>query len=249
MRTPLLVANWKMNHTVIEALKFISFFQNIPFKDQREIVLCPPFTSLYSLSVVLADQNRIKLGAQNCHFEAKGAYTGEISPVFLREVNCDYVIVGHSERRQLFKEEDATIAQKLTAVAAHEMAPIFCVGETEQERKDEQTFTRIEMQLSQGLKHYPSKAWDCLVIAYEPVWAIGTGNNATPKQAQEVHAFIRQWLSKNFGKKTASLIRILYGGSVKPDNISILMAQEDIDGALVGGASLLVDSFAKIVNY
>lgn len=263
MRKPLIVANWKMNHTMKEGLKFVTrLLKDLPSEGQVEVVLCPPYTSLYSLSVALSDRQSvsgggqsgsdrpgIKLGGQNCHWNDAGAYTGEISPVFLKELNCDYVIVGHSERRQLFGETDGQICKKITAVFANEMTPIFCVGETEGQRKGGKTPEVIENQLGKGLEGIFSSSIPALVVAYEPVWAIGTGNNATPEQAQEVHQTIRHWFKRRFTEEAADAVRILYGGSVKPDNITVLMKKPDIDGALVGGASLEVDSFAQIVNY
>ena len=256
MRKPLIVANWKMNHTVKEGLKFATRIQkDLPSEGQVEVVLCPPFTSLYSLSVALSerqsgsDRPGVGLGAQNCHWEDKGACTGEISPVFLKELNCDYVIVGHSERRQLFHETDEQICKKITAVFAGEMTPIFCVGEMESQREGNKTLEVIENQLGKGLDGIFASSIPGLVVAYEPVWAIGTGKNATPDEAQEVHRAIRQWFKRHFTEEVSDGVRILYGGSVKPDNIAALMKKPDIDGVLVGGASLEVDSFAQIVNY
>lgn len=250
MRTPLIVANWKMNHTIEESLKFATYMEkDFPLFGKVETVICPPHTALYSLSVVLTEHGRVKLGAQNCHWEDHGAFTGEVSPVFLKELNCEYVIIGHSERRQLFGETDEVINKKLQSVLENEMTPIFCIGETEEERKSGKTTKVVTAQLSKGLEGISTDYLSKLVIAYEPVWAIGTGNNATADEAQEVHKTIRNWYTKQAGDDIARKTRILYGGSVKPDNIGEFMKKPDIDGALVGGASLKVDSFLEIVNY
>lgn len=240
MNTPLIIANWKMNHTISETTQFAEklLASKIPPPDKVEIVICPPFTSLPSLFEKLKKTD-IKLGAQNCHWESSGAFTGEISAKFLKECGCSYVIVGHSERREIFGETDEMINRKLKAVLDYAMIPIFCVGEKKEERKAGQTLEVISRQIEKGLEGISSENLKKLVVAYEPVWAIGTGENASPAQAQEVHHFIR----KKVGK-----IRVLYGGSVKGDNVASLMKEKDIDGALVGGASLAVDSFVKIVN-
>ncbi|MDO8520409.1 MAG: triose-phosphate isomerase [Deltaproteobacteria bacterium] len=249
MRPPLIVANWKMNHTVSESLKFATVLGKQALSKEVEIVICPPFSSLQSLSIALHDMGGIKLGAQNCHWEESGAYTGEVSAVFLKELECAYVLVGHSERRHLFGESDETINKKLIAVLSQNLSPIFCIGETEQERKENKTTSVIKKQLEEGLKTIRRDEMGRMVIAYEPVWAIGTGQNATPEQAEEVHTLIRSWISKAYSEETAAALRILYGGSVKGDNITSLMKKPNIDGALVGGASLAVDSFLKIINY
>lgn len=249
-RTPLIVANWKMNHTVAESLKFATVLGKQALPKEVEIVICPPASSLQSFSIALSDfGGTVKLGGQNCHSEESGAYTGEISPVFLKELDCTYVIIGHSERRRLFGENDDIINKKLIAVLSLSLSPIFCVGETEGERKENRTSAVIKKQLENGLKTVRRDEMEKLVIAYEPVWAIGTGRNATPDQAQEVHALIRTWVSKAYDDELAGALRILYGGSVKGDNIGELMKEPDIDGALVGGASLAVDSFLQIINY
>lgn len=248
MRIPLLIANWKMNHSVADALHFaMRWEKEANAAADREVVICPPFTSLYSLSIAFSEMKGLKLGAQNCHFEQNGAFTGEISPLFLKEIQCAYVLLGHSERRHIFLETDEFISQKFKAVLGHQMIPVLCVGETEAERDKDQTFKVIERQLASCLKGDAGESE--FVVAYEPVWAIGTGKNATSDQAQEVHAFIRDWLKTHLSRDRAARTRILYGGSVKGENIGGFMGQPDIDGALVGGASLKVDSFAKIVNY
>ncbi len=246
MRKPLFVANWKMNHGLADSLKFITRFQKECITSETvEAVICPPFTSLYTLSIALSENPYAKLGAQNCHHEVAGAYTGEISPLFLKELECEYVLAGHSERRSIFGETNSFLNKKVKAISQHNMTPIYCVGESASERQKDKTIEVITQQLSEGLSDLdPQKN---LVIAYEPVWAIGTGNNATAEQAEEIHAFIRSWLTKTWNIEKAKITRILYGGSVKADNIKALMKKENIDGALIGGASLEVDSFIKII--
>lgn len=247
-RKTLIVANWKMNHGVEDSLKFFAQFTRQPLSLAGvDVAICPPFTSLYTAGVALQDTG-IALGAQNCHFEDTGAYTGEVSAAFLKELGCDYVIVGHSERRQIFGEINADIAKKLTKVLEHNMTPIFCVGETDEERKAGNTFRVIEKQMQEGMTRLDRESAARIVFAYEPVWAIGTGNTATPEQAQEVHAFIRGLLHKAYGTAVGGQSRVLYGGSVKPENVRALMTQPDIDGGLVGGASLEADQFIEIVR-
>lgn len=247
-RKPFLAANWKMNLGVAEALKYVTQFVRQPalFED-IDVVLCPPFTTLYTTSVALQDTG-VKLAAQNCYFEDAGAFTGEISPAFLQEVGCEYVIIGHSERRQIFKESNEDIARKLVKAMQNDLIPIFCVGETESERETGTTFTVIQKQLQAGLAALDKSMVAKLVIAYEPVWAIGTGKTATPAQAGEVHGYIRDQLAQLHGTAIAAEMRLIYGGSVKPDNMRALMSQADIDGALVGGASLKPESFLEIIN-
>jgi len=213
-----------------------------------EIVLCPPFPYLFRVREAL-EGSKIALGAQDCHWEPKGAYTGEVSPVMLRETGCRVVILGHSERRHIMGESNDQVNRKVRAALTHGLTPILCVGELLEERSMGVTQEVVDRQLSKGLAGLSAPEASGMVIAYEPVWAIGTGKTATPRQASEVHHFIRKQTSKMFGEATASNLRILYGGSVKPDNICDLMAEEDIDGALVGGASLEVHSFVKIARY
>lgn len=247
-RKTLIAANWKMNLGVEDSLKYFSHLTRGPLSFANvDIVICPPFTSLYTASVALQETS-VVLGAQNCHFEDSGAFTGEISAAFLKELTCQYVIIGHSERRQIFKETNADIAKKLRRVLDSEMTPIFCVGETEAERKAEETSKVVEAQLREGLGKIDRSEIEKIVIAYEPVWAIGTGNTATPAQAGEVHAFIRNYLVKHYGTAFAAAVRIIYGGSVKPDNIRTLLREPDIDGGLVGGASLSPEHFMDIVR-
>ncbi len=248
MRTPILAANWKMHMTVGEALAFAEAFAPlIGDAEGVEVVVAPPATSLERLGQALAG-TPVKLAAQNVHFEDKGAFTGEISPLMLADVGCAYAIVGHSERRHIFGETDELVGKKAGALLRHDIRPIVCVGETLDEREGERTFAVIETQLEGSLAEVPAGRAADVVVAYEPVWAIGTGKTATPEIAQEVHAFVRERLAKRFGDD-ASQIRIQYGGSVKPDNVFELMAQPDIDGALVGGASLDAESFSRIVHF
>jgi len=247
MRAPIIAGNWKMFKTTAETRAFVKAFRPyIEGVKDREIVLCAPFTNLEALVEELKD-GVIVAGAQNAHWEEKGAYTGEISVGMLKDIGVRYVVVGHSERRQYFGETDETVNKRTLAVMAGGLVPISCIGETLQEREANQTFKVLERQIKEGLKNIPSPA--SLVIAYEPVWAIGTGKTATPAQAEEAHHFIRQEFGKLYGGAAADSIRILYGGSVKPDNMAALMKEKDIDGGLVGGASLEVESFAKIVLF
>ena len=213
-----------------------------------EIVVCPPFISLTTVCAVVEGSN-IALGAQNVYWEKNGAFTAEVSAPMLKSAGCTYVIIGHSERRTYFGETDAMVNTRILAALDEELKPIVCVGETLQEREAGTTFDVVKRQVTEGLANLSTEQMKDLVIAYEPVWAIGTGKTATPEQAQEVHAFIRSLLTELFGETTAKATRIQYGGSVKPDNASTLMGQADIDGALVGGASLKADSFEKIVKF
>ncbi|HEB75729.1 MAG TPA: triose-phosphate isomerase [Nitrospirae bacterium] len=245
MRVPIMAANWKMNKTSGETREFIKTFKPL-VADVREteIVIAPPFTSLQAAADLLEGGN-IRLAGQDVFYEVSGAYTGEVSPLMLKDAACSYVIVGHSERRQYFGETDETANRKAKAAQDAGLTVIFCIGETLEEREAGNTFDVLKRQTTEGLRGVRA---DGLVVAYEPVWAIGTGKTASPEQAQEAHRFIRSELVTMYGG-AADTIRILYGGSVKPDNISSLMSKEDVDGALVGGASLKVDSFAAIVKY
>jgi triosephosphate isomerase len=248
MRTPILAANWKMHKTQAEALRFATAFLPL-VKDATavEIVLAPPFTALARLSEALAGSN-VALAAQNVNPELQGAFTGEISPAMLADVGCRYAIVGHSERRSLYAEDDAFVARKARALLERGIRPIVCVGETLAQREGGQTFPVIAAQLAGSLAEVPAERAAEVVIAYEPVWAIGTGKTATPAMAQEVHAYVREQLARRFST-AAQAMRIQYGGSVKPENVDDLMAQSDIDGALVGGASLDPEAFARIVRF
>jgi triosephosphate isomerase (TIM) len=248
MRRPILAANWKMYKTVAEALTFVKEF--LPYTkgmDSVEIVLAPPFTALEPVARALAG-TKVKLAAQNVAAHEEGAFTGEVAPRMLADLGCAYTIVGHSERRQLFGETDHAIARKAELLLAHGIRPIVCVGETLSQRESGQTFEVVGSQLEASLSRIPVERAEEVVIAYEPVWAIGTGKTATPALAQEVHAFARERLGKAFGA-AATQMRIQYGGSVKPDNVYALMAEQDIDGALVGGASLDPVSFSRIVRF
>lgn len=241
----LIIGNWKMNKTVKEAEVYVQQFLPL-MKDvkNKEIVLCPPFTALERMSELLRGSN-VKIGAQNMHYKEEGAFTGEISLKMLKEFGVEYVILGHSERRQFFQEDNSLIQRKVKAALQNNLKPILCVGENLMQRNTNRTLFFIEGQLKQCLEDIPEEKLQNLVIAYEPIWAIGTGKNATPEQAQEVHAFIRERLEKMFGEQGKE-VRIIYGGSAKPENAAALLAQKDIDGLLVGGASLEPESFAEI---
>ena len=248
MRQPILAANWKMHKTIAESVAFAQAFRPlVAGVGSAEIVVAPPFTALATVARELAGSN-VKLAAQNVHPEKQGAFTGEVAPGMLSDIGCAYAIVGHSERRALFGESSAFVAKKAAALLANGLLPIVCVGETLEEREAGRTFAVLEEQLTGSLAEIPAERAAEVVLAYEPVWAIGTGKTATPAIAQETHAMIRGWLGKRFGA-TAARMRIQYGGSVKPENTAELMAQPDIDGALVGGASLDPGSFARIVKY
>jgi triosephosphate isomerase len=244
-RTSYFAANWKMNKTIEEAEGFLgAFLPKVP-DDGPEVVVCPSFLALKA-AVEHCAQSRVRVAAQNMHEEAAGAFTGEVSAPMLREVGVDAVILGHSERRQYFNESDEALARKVPAALAAGLEPILCVGETEQQRDADDTHAVLSHQVLIDLAEVGSAQRDSVVIAYEPVWAIGTGRTATPEQAQEAIMFIRN-LVRAREEGAAERIRIVYGGSVKPDNAAELMAQPDIDGALVGGASLDADDFAAIV--
>jgi triosephosphate isomerase len=251
-RRPIIAANWKMHHdhlTAIQVVQKLSYRLDESDYEACDIVVCPAFTALRTLQTLFeADGIPIGLGAQNCHWEDKGAYTGEVSPPMLSKLNVAYVIVGHSERRQLFGETDAWVNKKLRAVLKHEMTPIACVGETLEEREAGATNKRVVDQINAAFQGVKAPEAERCVVAYEPIWAIGTGRNATPDDANETIAVIRGALHELFAD-VADAIRIQYGGSVKPGNIAELMGMPEIDGALVGGASLDPDDFARIVQY
>lgn len=248
-RLPLIAGNWKMNKTVGEAIDLVRELKSAMLGVKGvEVVVAPPFTALYAVHQEI-EGSPLRLAAQNLYWEEKGAYTGEISPIMLKEVGCDYVIIGHSERRQYFGENDQSVNRRIKAALAHGLKAIVCIGETLREREEGETFSVIEGQIENGLNGLNGKEMVHIVIAYEPVWAIGTGKTATPEQAEEVHRFIRKKIEKNFSREVAEGIRIQYGGSVTPENIKGLMSQPNIDGALVGGASLKSDSFLRIVRF
>jgi triosephosphate isomerase (TIM) len=247
MRTPVIAGNWKMYKTARQAAETIrSLADLVQGVRGVEVVVCPPFPAL-SAAVEAAKGSAVAIGAQDCYWEKEGAFTGEVAVPMIADLGCSHCIVGHSERRQFFGETDATVDKKVEAVLAHGLTCIACVGETLAEREAGQTFAVLERQVRHGLARH--LAAPRLAIAYEPVWAIGTGKTATPAQAQEAHAFIRGVVAKAANSAAAQAVRILYGGSVKPDNIATLMAQSDVDGGLVGGASLDAASFAKIVRF
>jgi len=248
MRTPLVLGNWKMNGTLAESRALAGGVRD-GLKRLRgvDVGVCPPFTALAAVAETLAG-SPIGLGAQNCHHEASGAHTGEIAPPMLVEIGCRYVLLGHSERRKEMGETDEQINTKMRAVLAHGMTPVLCVGETGDERRQGLTFTTVEGQLRAGLAGLGPELIARCVLAYEPVWAIGTGVNATPAQAAEVHGYLRGLLSELGSKEIAQSVPILYGGSVKADNAEALMGEADIDGGLIGGASLKAPDFLGIVK-
>ncbi len=249
MRKKIIAANWKMNMTVAETEAFLEDFRlDIEEVQGVEIVIAPPFTALAKLSELLGGSQKVRLGAQNMYYEMSGAYTGEISPAMLRELFVRYVILGHSERRAIFGETDALINKKLLTALASELKPILCVGETLEERDAGREKEVLETQLKGSLAGVSAEQMLDVVIAYEPVWAIGTGRNASPEQAQDAHAHVRSVIASLTDAATADKVRIQYGGSVKPANAGTLLGQPDIDGALVGGASLEPRSFAEIVK-
>uniref|UniRef100_A0A7V2ZMM4 Triosephosphate isomerase n=1 Tax=Ignavibacterium album TaxID=591197 RepID=A0A7V2ZMM4_9BACT len=249
MRKKIIAGNWKMNNDLQQS---ISLIEELKSKLQNktlncEVIICPPFTSLTEAKKLI-EGSVIKLGAQNMYYEDSGAFTGEISAAMLKSVGCEYVILGHSERRTIFGERDEMINKKIRKAISEKLKPIFCVGETLEEREKDVTEKVIKKQIEKGLKDItPDEILD-VIIAYEPVWAIGTGKTATPQQAQEVHHFIRKLLANMYSKDFANLITIQYGGSVKPENARELLSQKDIDGALVGGACLKADSFIGIIE-
>ncbi|MCG0275736.1 MAG: triose-phosphate isomerase [Thermosediminibacteraceae bacterium] len=247
-RTPLFAGNWKMHKNVKETVDFLDAFLPMAKGISSEIAFCPPFTSLWAAAEKIRGSG-IKLGAQNMHWEDKGAFTGEISPLMLKEIPCDYVIIGHSERRQYFAETDETVNKKVKSAIKYGITPIICVGESLEQREKGKTLSVVLNQVEKALFEVEIKDGCDLVFAYEPIWAIGTGKVASPSDAQEVIGAIRKKLSQLYGEKLSQRIRILYGGSVKPENIKELMAQPDIDGALVGGASLDAKTFYKIASY
>jgi len=249
MRTPLIAGNWKLFKTIDEATAFITDLKPL-IADVKgvEVVVAPVFTALNSAATAAAG-SQIKLAAQDCYWEEEGAFTGEVAPKLLKDAGCSHVIIGHSERRHYFGETDETVNRKTQAALAAGLTVLLCIGETLAQREASNTFSVIESQVRGGLQGLSAEEIKQLVIAYEPVWAIGTGKTASDEQAQQAHAFIRQLVAKLYSQADADQMRILYGGSVKPENVKGLMAQADIDGALVGGASLKADSFAAIVRF
>lgn len=249
MRKKVIAGNWKMNNDLSESQNLItrltSGLSNL--KINCDVIICPPFTSLSEASTLIKN-TIVKLGAQNVYSEDNGAYTGEISPLMLKSVGCEYVIIGHSERRTIFKESNEMINKKIKKALEHGLKVIFCVGETLEEREKNITNEVVKKQVIEGLREIPEKSMAEIIIAYEPVWAIGTGRNATPQQAQDIHFFIRKLIADNYSAVTSDNLTIQYGGSVKADNAKELLSQSDIDGALVGGACLKAESFIEIIK-
>ena len=248
-RKKIIAANWKMNHTHREAKSYADLlWTEVGVVDEIEVVLIPPFTAIPALAEAVEKKPVARLGAQNMHWEKSGAFTGEISATMLRALDVNYVVLGHSERRRLFGETDEIVNRKITAALSAGLRPILCVGETLAERDDKRVEEILKRQIHEGLKGVNSKQFHDLVIAYEPLWAIGTGRTAAPEQAEQAHAFIRSVIASVSDDPTAAQIRIQYGGSVKPENAEELLRQQDIDGALVGGASLDARNFARIIR-
>jgi triosephosphate isomerase (TIM) len=254
MRQKIVAGNWKMNNDQQESLKLFTEIQNMvadEVSNDAVVIIASPFISIYSLDQLKTGSpvdRKIKLAAQNCAWEESGAYTGEISAKMIRSVGADYVILGHSERRQYFKESNQMLAKKVDIALKNELLPIFCIGETLEERKNNHHFDVIKTQLKEGLFHLIKSVLKTVVIAYEPVWAIGTGLTATPQQAQEIHSFIRSIIAESYDDDTAEGISILYGGSCNPKNSNELFSQPDIDGGLIGGASLKSRDFTDIIK-
>lgn len=245
MRKPLLAGNWKMNKTIDESVALVKeLAEKVKGVDDRDILVCPTYPALKPVADAIAGTN-INLGAQNIFWEEKGAFTGEVAGPMLIAAGCKYVIIGHSERRQYFGETDETVNKRVKAALKYGLLPIVCVGETLEERESNKTMAVVEKQIQNGLKELEVGIWKLVVVAYEPVWAIGTGKTATPEQAEEVHAFIRGLLPV----EVKDTIRILYGGSMNAGNVKELMAKENIDGGLIGGASLKAEDFSKIVRF
>jgi triosephosphate isomerase len=249
MRTPLMAGNWKMNKTVDEAVAMVNELKGL-VADAKDVdvAICAPAVDLYAMNEVVADTN-IDLGAQNMYYKESGAYTAELSPAMVKSVGCKYVIIGHSERREIFGETDELLNLKLKAAFANGIVPILCIGETLTERESGALYDKVKFQLAAALSGIEASDVKDMVLAYEPIWAIGTGKTATPEQAEEMIKFIRETVADMYDTDTAEAIRIQYGGSVKPNNVKEIMAQPNIDGALVGGASLEAESFSKIVNF
>lgn len=248
-RTPLIAGNWKMHKTGSQAAEAADRLKELVRRaTDVEVMIAPTFTALCPVAQILKG-SAIALGAQNLYWEKQGAFTGEISAEMLVDAGCSHVIIGHSERRQIFGETDATVNRKLQAAFAAGLVPVMCIGETEDQREAGETFSVLDKQVRDGLKDFAFDDLTGLVVAYEPVWAIGTGKTATREQVQEAHRFIRSLLETIFGKPFAGSVRILYGGSVKPDNVRSLMEMPDVDGALVGGASLDPETFSRLVFF
>ncbi|WP_026894823.1 triose-phosphate isomerase [Clostridiisalibacter paucivorans] len=248
MRIPLIAGNWKMNKTVTDAIELVNEIKDVANNTDVEVVVCTPFISLVGVSEILKDSN-VKLGAQNMHWEESGAYTGEISPTMLKDIGVDYVIIGHSERRQYFNETDETVNKKIKSAFIHGLNPIVCVGETLEQRESGIQREIVKNQILKGIDGVEEKYLKNIVIAYEPIWAIGTGKTASSEDANEMIGYIRNIIKEKYGEEISEEIRIQYGGSVKPNNVTEIMNQVEIDGALVGGASLKADDFRKLVDF
>lgn len=248
MRRPLIAGNWKMFKTIPEAVNLVNIIKAGVHKvADCDVVVCPPFTALAAVSETIRE-SKIELGAQDIYHETEGAFTGEISPLMLKDVGCRYVIIGHSERRQYFQETNKSVNKKTVAALKYNLVPIVCVGETLEEREARKAFEVVKKQFDECFKNLKADDIERVVIAYEPVWAIGTGRTATPEQAEQMHSYLRRLLNEQYGEQTGEKVKILYGGSVKPDNIAQLMVKPNVDGALVGGASIKAESFIQIVN-
>lgn len=247
MRKKIVAGNWKMNHDLSETEMFFVNLKNQVFPEDVSVMIAPAFTNLYHAFQSLKE-HPVEIVAQNMHAKEEGAYTGEVSAKMLKSVGVKTVILGHSERREYNKESNQELAEKVNTAIENEMTVIFCIGESLEERKSNKHFDLVENQLSEGLFHLKENDWKNIVIAYEPVWAIGTGETASPEQAQEIHEFIRKTIASKYSQNTADGVQILYGGSVKPDNAKEIFSKPDVDGGLVGGASLDVENFMKIVN-
>lgn len=249
-RKKIVAGNWKMNNNLFEGKQLVEdiLHSGIELRDELEVVIAPPFISLEMTASLLKDKKGFFLAAQNCHQERSGAFTGEVSAAMLKSVGVDYVILGHSERREYFGETDAMLAQKVDAVLAQDMKVIFCCGEPLQIREAGTQNAHIQAQIEHGLFHLPAEAFTDIVIAYEPIWAIGTGLTASDEQAQDMHAFIRNVIAQKYGDAIAAATSILYGGSAKPSNAAGLFAQPDVDGGLIGGASLVAADFAGVIQ-
>ena len=248
MRKPIIAGNWKMNNNIEESLKLVEEIKVINLSKDVEAVLCVPFTDLKDVKEAIKGTD-IKLAAQNMHWEENGAFTGEISPNMLNELGVDYVLIGHSERRQLFNETDETVNKKIISALAHNICTIICIGETLEERETNKEKQIVKDQVTKALKNVDKISAEKIVIAYEPIWAIGTGKTASSDQANEIIGYIRTIIGEIYSETEKEIIRIQYGGSVKPDNVTELMGKSDIDGALVGGASLKAEDFAKLINF
>ncbi|MCF7898154.1 MAG: triose-phosphate isomerase [Candidatus Omnitrophica bacterium] len=248
MRKPFIAGNWKMNKTAQEAEDLAKKIkENVGDFQKADILICPPYTSLSAAGQAIKD-SLIELGAQNMHWENSGAFTGEVSPQMVKESGCKFIIVGHSERRKYFSETNQEVNKKIKAAISANLLPIVCIGETLEQREQKKEREVIEKQLKEGFDSLPEEDLEKVTVAYEPVWAIGTGKTASGEQAEEMHSFIREWFKNTYSLQTAEKLRLLYGGSVKPGNIKELISKENIDGALVGGASLKAEDFTEIIK-